>query len=116
MSQDRFVYWNERKPTKEEIRHVLEDYLSEVAVEIKKDRRGFVVRLAGTYSFPFKRIDDCSRLVDPSQDGGERWLEVYIDPKYLDVITRMADEFTNVVATGLANVFVRYWGARLEHG
>ena len=43
----------------------------------------------------------------------ERWIEVYFGD-HVDVITRMADEFTNSLASGLAKRLARQFGGRVE--
>lgn len=112
MACDRFVCWAEVKPTKNEAESIIKNYLDEAATEIKWDKDRFFVTLVGKPSFPFKDIITS----DPSVFSETRWLEVYLAQDNLDVITRMGDEYTNTVADGLANLFVRLYDAALEAG
>lgn len=113
MACDRFVYWNERKPTKEEIQLVLEDFFGPVAkVEWHEDQNRFYATIVGEKSPPFRRIKDAHPFVDT--EVSERWIEVYVDDDNIDVMTRMQDELTNVLAAGVAKMFARYWEGRLE--
>jgi hypothetical protein len=111
---DRFVSWNtERRPTREEVASVIVDFCGGAATEVKWERDRFFVLLVGTTSAPLKRIPGVAPLV-ASDDGGERWLEVWFDDESLDVLTRHQDEFTHAVALGLAKVFARFWDGKLE--
>jgi len=113
MALDRFVNFDKRRPTKEETGLVLRDFFGPDAgtVEWKGDR--FFVTLPGKSSFPFASLPDALR--DPFAGGDrERWIEVYVTKSQFDVITRQHDEYTNVIAEGLAQMFARYWDGKLE--
>jgi len=115
MAADRFVLWKSEKPTQEEIQFVLEDFLGEVATEIRWDTDRFFVTLVGKYSHPLKRVVTspiARRDIEPGWDG--RHLEVIVGKADLDVLTRRQDEFTMRVADGLADVFARFWAGELE--
>lgn len=129
MACDRFVYWNECRPTKQEIQFVLEDFFGAAGVVTwgwttpgcPVDGTGapscsdrFFVTLVGNKSESFRRIPEAAAFVDP--DIRERWIEVYIGKDNIDVITRLQDEYTSTLASGVAKLFARCWEGRLEEG
>lgn len=114
MASDRFVYWKskDKRPTQQQIGVCLEDYVKNIATSVKWDGDRFFVVLPGNNSFPFKRVDaSLGNMVDETRG---RWFEVWIDEDCIDVITRQHDEFTNVVATGFAELCARFWHGKLE--
>lgn len=116
MASDRFVNWKGgKKPTREEVKWVVEDFLGEVAKEVTWSRDRFFVTLVGKHSDPLKRVVDSplTRL-EPEPGWEGRHLEVVLSKCNLDVLTRRQDEFTMRVADGLAKVFARYWEGELE--
>src|ERR1019366_9963794 len=105
-----------RKPTDEQLRQVVEDFFNGVG-EIsdnysrKHERPWWIVLLPGTPSNPLKRI--FPEVFEHQPPGGkERWLEVVVDDGSVDVLTRQADDFTNALADGLAEVLCRGWSGR----
>lgn len=113
MGFDRFVYWDKKKkkPSDKDLRLVLSAYIS-TSGKVDWKLPWVVVTLKGKPSFPFQHLY-------PRPKGyyrKERFFEVYIDPesKYVDVITRQADEFTSNIAEGYAQLLVRQWGAKYE--
>lgn len=48
----------------------------------------------------------------PVSDGGERWMEVFWCDGGIDVVTRLADEYTNNIAEGFAELAKRFWGGK----
>jgi len=113
MGLDRFVYWKKNKPTKAQLRTVLEDYLGGIGrVDLRKN--WLLATLPGKASFPFRRIKGFEKH-DPFVDHYKgRWFEVYVDSKSIDVITRQQDEFTSNVAKGFAELAARFWGGKHE--
>lgn len=128
MGADRFVYWQDgKRPTHQEIRHVVEDYLGEMAVEYEEEpemvRRlphPIFVTLVGKHSHPLKRVREAMAIpgvVMDQEPGWEgRYLEVWIHQDSVNIETRMQDEITMRIADGLAQVFARFWGGKLEQG
>lgn len=125
MGTDRFVYWNKRRPKREEVRLVITDYFGGFADDIQWDKhsasRGrFLVKLKWKVSNPLDNIEGAYKRPRFASDGryievtDERFIEVFVDPRYVDVITRQADEATSALAEGLAAVFARFWKGRLE--
>jgi hypothetical protein len=113
MARDRFVYWGKERPTKEQAEDVIKNYFHDAYQRIEWKRGRFFVDLVGTHSHPLKDV----LPVHPGQlEGqfGERWIEVYLDEGYLDVITRQQDAFTENCADGLARVLALAWDGRLE--
>ena len=109
MPLDRVVLWQQKRPNKKQLAHMIEDYIGEAGkVEWKTDR--WYCTLHGKPSAMFRRI------LPLRQNFGhdERWFEIFIGEDGIDVLTRSADEFTNAVAKEFAERVARFWGARLE--
>jgi hypothetical protein len=102
MACDRFVYWRgeKKRPSKVAIRKALIGYIGGAGKVYWKANRFFAYP-PGVPSDPFPGLGP------PVQDT--RWFEVYLHEDAIDVITRMADEFTMVVAEGFAALCARYW-------
>lgn len=119
MALDRFVYFRRaKKPTKKELRLVLDDFFGGATTEIKWDRDRFFVTLVGRHTNALRRMEDVPDFVrrepDPGFEG--RHLEVWIGSDCIDVMTRQADEFTNALAEGFAKLVARFWHGDLEQG
>lgn len=108
MALDRFVYWQNKKPSDDELKWALEDYLSSVGEIDYKKPDWWIITLPGVSCSPFRRIAEISFY------ESERWFEIFIQDDNIDVLTRQADEFTNNVAQGFAELCARYWEGRLE--
>jgi hypothetical protein len=113
MARDRFVYWLAEAPSIHDIQRALEDYLG-AAGDIAADGFRFVAWLTGTSSHPMRRIlpHDTRVRAFAEQASQTRAFEVIVADDHLDVITRMGDEYTNVVAEGFAAFAARYWRGR----
>ena len=112
MALDRFVYWKRQKPTRKQVIGVAKNFFGDAAL-IKDGGDRLFVTLPGTTSDPTAGLKHL--MHDPVVgEKGERWIEVYIDTKYVDVITRMADPYTNALAAGLAELYRRYWQGELQ--
>lgn len=114
MALDRFVNFKERRPSKEEVGLVLRDFFGPDAAKIEWDNGRYFVTLPGKNSFPFASLPDALRDPFAGEEARERWIEVYVAKDQFDVITRSHDEYTNVIAEGLARMFARYWDGELE--
>jgi len=115
MSFDRFISFKDRRPTRQQLQLVLEDYLSGAGTATWKEDR-FMVDLVGTTSHPLKRIPEAhpfsNRPVEPGFEG--RWFEVVMGSKDIDVLTRQQDELTMAIADGFARLCARFWHGALE--
>jgi hypothetical protein len=111
MALDRFVKFGARRPSKEEVGLVLRDFFGPEAAKVEWEGDRFYVSLPGKNSFPFASLPDGGW--NPFE-GHERWIEIFVNDKQFDVITRLADEYTNVIAEGLAKMFARFWDGELE--
>lgn len=116
MSLDRFVIFNHKVPHKEQIELILQDYLNE-AGHVTLDEGVFYAMLIGKPTLPFKRIFTPS----PPYPHEDRWFEVYLGLDktwkgypYINVMTRQADEYTNVVAEGFAALIARFYDGKRE--
>ena len=118
MSLDRYVNFKTKKPTKEQLQMILEDYLGGIG-EIECHSSRWFVALPGKPSFPFRRLDGLEDYQAMYSQADGRYFEVYInlepaaDNPNIDVLTRVADEFTNNVAQGFAELIARYFNAEL---
>lgn len=120
MSSDRFVYWNDRKPTREQLQLVLEDYVRDLAESVEWDEEGsrFFVKLPGMGCHPATRIADdavMERMYLMDQKT-ERWFEVFVCDDNVDIITRHGDRITHAIATEFARICAQFWQGRLEMG
>lgn len=114
MSLDRLVYFDDEAPTKKQIGEVLTDFLGELAtsVEWKTDR--WYATLVGKQSHMFQRQSERVARRAEYDRGRERWIEVWLKGKTMDVMTRQADDATNALAAEFAARCARYWNGRLE--
>lgn len=116
MSIDWTVTWGAGgRPTRVELGWAIEDYFGGAAVGVQLAGDVFTVRLHGTYSEPFTRVNPAVVAGRPDRlRGRERWVEVWDHPGHLVVLTRQQDECTNALAAGLAEALRRYWDAILD--
>jgi hypothetical protein len=111
MALDRFIDFEKKGPTKKQVESVTRNFFGEGTTELIEWRgKSLVVKLAGKPSFPFADLEP--DMLGALQ-GKERWIEICMVGR-LDVITRMQDEYTNVQAAGLAELFARYWDGEVE--
>jgi hypothetical protein len=115
MSIDYVVYWKDKKPSKEQIWLVAEDFFGGIA-KVSWDSDRFLVTLPGKVTNPFVRIspwlaEEESAKLKAGLARTERFLELYQDDErtYLAVIVRQQDDFVMSLAEGLAMVFCRFW-------
>ena len=111
MSTHRTVHWDPTRvaPSKDEIRLVCEDLIGSTGRVYWTDtnQRWLSVEPRGDTSDALGRI----RGPRPTLRHGEaRWIEVFVDADYLDVITRDQDQLTGAVARRLATIFATQWG------
>lgn len=121
MATDRFVYWQKEQPSHEEFQHYLEDFVGLLpgengqvlgTVEWKPDQRRWYILLAGKSSHPLQRISEAPIPAGIHRD--ERFIEIYWDKNYVDIIIRSADVLTRSIANGLQNHIANYWHAKKE--
>ena len=114
MAADTFVHWGKNRPTRAQLRMVLEDYVRDLGT-VKWDKDRFYVTIPGNTSWPFVRLlADTSKAKASVETSRERWFEVYVDSKSIDIITRQMDALTNNIATGFATLAAQYWEGVLE--
>lgn len=123
MARDIFVRFNhDRKPTRQEVQYLLEDYFKGIATNVRWDSDRFFVSLPGTQTNALGRMPDAHHLY--REPDGKRWIEVWLadpDPAYknqavVDVMTRQADEVTNAMAEGVVEILARFWKGEVESG
>lgn len=122
MGFDRFVLFDKEKPTLEELKLILEDYLGGLGA-IDYQEGCWFVTFPGTPSFPFKRSHPDYAYMGAGLHS-ERWFEVYVgslDQKpgeamgpNVDVITRMQDELVGNIADGFAKLLRRFYKAKSD--
>lgn len=122
MARDRFVQWGDSRPSREDILSVLGDYVRGLASDIEWQGDRYFVNFPGRLSFPFQRTGPATEALraawqeqssTDSEDGINRWFEVWLGDDCIDVITRGMDEITNVLADGFAKVCARGWNGKL---
>lgn len=103
MALDRFVYWDNEKPSEYDIGILLQNYMRDAAKQVEWKGARFIVFLFGYTELPGR--------------SEKRVFEVYISKDaHIDVITRDMDDYTNAVAEGFARLAARRWKGRLEQG
>lgn len=97
----------------DDIQTIVKNYLGEALVDFEApNKRFFIVTLAGKPSHPLQGIAE-ARAVYEVHDS--RWIEfAQTGTKKFVVTTRMADEYTNCVASGIAMCLARWYQADLE--
>ena len=110
MALDRFVHFGKRKPKKADVESVLRNFFGDGAQKIEWNGDRFTILLHGAETFPFA---DLEPDLTPRLRRDERWIEV-CPGNPLDVITRLGDEYTNVLAAGIAEMFARYWEGEVD--
>ncbi len=121
MALDRFVYWKDRKPNKTKVRYLLEDFFGKAA-KIEYENDVFWIELPGKLSHPLRRepyykdIAYVKSFDNQTTEQSVRWIEVWVNKldEHLDVLTRQMDEYTNVLAKGLYDLFIRAYEAQTE--
>ena len=118
MAYDRLVYWGKKKkdrPTFDEIGEALRRYINipDMVTE-DKEHSTFFAKLPGAaknvFSWGSEEVE--SQMYQPPRD--QRWFEVYVNKDYVDVLTRLQDEFTSNVADGFAKAIARRWSGKLD--
>lgn len=116
MPAEIIVNWKDSQPSKEVIESVLVDFFGGAA-EVTWNTDRFFAKLPGNNTFPFQCL---------GHPHTERWKETFAPPfntriieiwpggMSLFVMTRMADEYTNCMAMGIAQMFARYWRGYIE--
>ena len=108
MACDRFVYWNERKPTREQINELLWDFLGTFCLSIEWNSDRYIATLRGPATRMFKR-QGTNRGHRP-----DRFMEIWLSKKSMDVITREADDATNALADEFARRCAKFYEATYE--
>ncbi len=112
MSCDYVVRWAKRKPTKKHILCILQDFFGGGCEQIRWDKDRWQVYLPGHSHNAFERVSPLAlTFAHPS-----RALEVWPDPcrKFLYIMTRQADQYTNALAQALCELFARFYQATID--
>jgi hypothetical protein len=119
MAVDRLVYWQDSKPTDQQLLQVLEEFLGGAGrisgvttTGGARSRQWWTVKLPGRPSNPLRRVfaaDGAEGL--PNE---ERWFEVYVDERCVDVMTCLQDAFVNALAEKFADAICGAWNGRRE--
>jgi hypothetical protein len=123
MARDRFVRWPDgKRPQNDVIQKALEDYVRGLAeVEWVKDR--WYVTLPGAPSWSFQRVGPAEAyqragwLELAKESNGSprnRWIEVWPGDDCIDVMTRLMDDITNIIADGFATLMGRGFNGQVE--
>jgi hypothetical protein len=127
MSRDiSITFAKDKKPSREELENVIEDYVRWIGNTTWHIDR-FFVALPGYDSFPFLRSGPATEAqraaaLEAIKIGDRKGFEVWPSPEdgswkdepCVCVITRHADDITNAIARGLAEVLARGWRGKLS--
>jgi hypothetical protein len=104
MALDRFIHFGKKQPTREEVDSLLRLFLGEWPSEIVWNPRSCYITVPGK----------------PAEEHilyrEERWIEIYIGDKNIDVLTREQDPLVCAIATGLAKYLAHRLRGQLEKG
>jgi len=113
MAADWFVDFDKGKaPSKEDLGKALEDFLGAFAKRVYWSKDRWFAVLVGTKSWPLRRLepeDSIGAMSAKAEESEERWIEVWLDRKCVDVMTRRGDWATNTLAEGFAGLVAQYW-------
>ena len=117
MSTDYLVRFNNVPvPARDDVCKLLEDYVGAGGtVRWVGEQNRFYVDLLDGYSDPLQRLDTYFAMLyedlSKEHDGSPRprWIEVWFGDDCIDVMTRMADDFTMAIAKGIAAKIARFW-------
>lgn len=113
LASDRFITFGKKKPTRRQIKLLLEDFLNGVVKEIRWDEDRFFVILPGLTSNPLGRVVGGKRArVLCAFDGDIRGMEIIPQGRTLDVLTRHQDDFVHALCDQIVDIIVRYWGGK----
>ena len=114
MSVDRFVRFDKKKPTLDELKDILECYIEGLgSISYSSNDSVWFVKLPGKPSFPFKTIYPEMDSQAHEERGFEVWVGALI-ANNIDVVTRQADELTSAIADGYAKIVARFFEADLD--
>jgi hypothetical protein len=122
MAADRFVYFDKgKRPSKADVGKALEDYLGAFMISREWGGGRWTAKLVGNNSWPLRRVVDMEdtfyqRMAKGYEEEATRarWIEVYLHPDSIDVITRQHDEATNALAAGFVRLLARFWEGQLD--
>lgn len=111
MALDRIIRFDKpnHPPIRMELTTLLADYFQGIGT-VKWDKDRFFVSLPGKPCHALGRLAVIPRMPPPE----ERWIEVWKNRTSVDVITRGADDITNALAEGLAEIIARFWQGERE--
>lgn len=115
MGTDRFIYVD-TPPDRKQVEDVIIKSLDGLIESLEWDKPTYFVVIRGRAHLTDDKFLKKIGPAENEEELRERWVEVYIDPKYIDVITRMADEATSGLATALAYELVRKFNGQLRMG
>lgn len=91
-------------PPIEHLNLFLEDLFQGMG-KISQTGSWFTVSLPGKPSNPFQRLVEKPR----PENQDERWIEVWVSSDSVEIMTRLQDTITNIIASGLASTIARFW-------
>lgn len=104
MSCDRFIRWDEKKPSQEEVVDALRGFLGEIGTVEVKEVWAYAV-------FPGKPSQPIASM---HKRDDERWFEVFFGEDGIDVITRDQDCLVGELASAFARFCALHWQAKLD--
>lgn len=121
MAGDRFIFFDNRVPTHDEIQMILENYLGGCGRLTEPKPNRWLIDLPGKTTSTFRGIEGSRPNLFTDPDHTARYIEVVfqktegLSPS-LDVMTRFTDSFTSGLAERLAREISAFYRGRLEDG
>jgi hypothetical protein len=112
MGHDRIIRFEKGPPpTKEEIEKVVRNFLGGIEEKIYWENNTLFVVLPGKGTPALLGFSD----IPADMHDSERYFEIWNgDPNYINIETRHADDFTNVLCERLGYIFSTWWEGKWE--
>ncbi|MHA2043406.1 MAG: NUDIX domain-containing protein [Candidatus Thorarchaeota archaeon] len=125
MSNDRFIYWQGRKPKdQDELMNIIQDFFGVYKsgerwladFDFDDQPNMWVIFDMGKYSHPLQRVHETYQQRQEEQAEDDRKIEIHINnfDKCIDILTRQADPVTNGIADKLATTIASWYQASLQ--
>lgn len=110
MALDRVVRFDGNAPSKADLERLVRNFFGEgTTTAIEWDKDALYVSLPGRLTWAFAGLIDSPREQVFAEDDRARWIEVWRGSDVVYVTTRQMDEYTNVLAKGIAAMIARFW-------
>lgn len=125
MASSVFARYLTKAPVPEHVQAIILDYFSGAVdgsyyvgslSHADPTGRRFIVTLAGTPSFAFRRVPGYEHMAGAMEkpERPTRFIEVTVRPDHIEFLTREQDHFTNDAARNLAALFARFYDGAVD--